>query len=544
MPPLTLDSLHERIPTLKKEYRETLWHIEDRMDQLEKALISINQDLHCLNPEVESNICLLRDGAIEAAHQSVVLGGPSYILNKAVTANQVAKFCQDKGIDIGVFFCVADYDSVQSELTNIRIPVMGSGGTLISIPTPEGFEFSPVNVIPLPRKDWYDKVEDDIRDSYRPMFKPLEGPKRLVFEERLEQALAVSRWGFLNSKTLGEWAMRIMGRLFNIEGNLGIPLVPASTPEVRDLLIEGMELLLDRSNRERMIDTFNDVTSLIESNGYNPGVGPRATDYVPFFYECPEKECNSARTELHYEDHGSTAVLTGKCPICSENIEIETPSESPYLGDIARHISPRVDSRQLVIDTIIPTMAHIGGPGETAYYAQVIPSAKAMGLPFPEFIKYPRVYFNTPWNESLAKSLEEKDIKVLHGSNLFSSLGKLSRFRKKNRFEDMNEELVNFTNLLLTTHSDLNRKLAEIDTDIGQSSKDEIEFLQSLKLEIERYLSWTFGQYAEEKFGQESSWSWIEWAINSGFVDLFGPYERAYVGQMKNGATVFVNFSI
>ena len=44
--------------------------------------------------------------------------------------------------------------------------------------------------------------------------------------------------------------------------------------------------------------------------------------------------------------------------------------------------------------------------------------------------------------------------------------------------------------------------------------------------------------------GQESSWSWIDWAINSGFADLFGPYQRAYVGPMKNGSTVFVNFTI
>ncbi|MHA2146962.1 MAG: hypothetical protein ACXAB0_16065, partial [Candidatus Thorarchaeota archaeon] len=72
----------------------------------------------------------------------------------------------------------------------------------------------------------------------------------------------------------------------------------------------------------------------------------------------------------------------------------------------------------------------------------------------------------------------------------------------------------------------------------------ELEKLQLLKIDLERYLSWTFGQFAENKLGQESSWSWIEWAINSGFSDLFGPYERAFVGPMKNGATAFVNFSI
>ncbi|MHA1481459.1 MAG: hypothetical protein ACTSQZ_08560, partial [Candidatus Thorarchaeota archaeon] len=64
------------------------------------------------------------------------------------------------------------------------------------------------------------------------------------------------------------------------------------------------------------------------------------------------------------------------------------------------------------------------------------------------------------------------------------------------------------------------------------------------RLDLERYLSWTFGQHAKNKRAQESSWSWIEWAINAGFSDLFGAYERAIVPEMKNGATVFVNFSV
>jgi len=543
-PPITMDSLVFRTPAILEAYKETLWHIPERMSNVQDTLIEINKNLGTLTPKVRENIMSLADGAVESAHQTIVMGGPTYILNKAISAAKVASFLSEKGIPLTPFFCVADYDEVQSELTNIRTPIMGSGGNLVSVPIPEGYEHSPVSVLPLPDVDWLNQVEDSLRSGYRPIFKVLERTSRLLFEERLEQAITIVRQSFLNSSSLGEWAQRILAYLFNIIGGLGIPLVPASHKQIRELFVEGFEFMLTRENRDRFLRTQGEVTDLIESSGYATGTGRRELDYVPFFYECPEIGCNSSRTELHYEERGATALLTGKCPTCKQLIEIETSADSPFLGEIAQLISPRVDSRQVLVDTLIPTVAHVGGPGEAAYYAQVIPSALAMSIPFPLFIKYPRVYFNTPWNEALAKSLGTEGLEVLHRGEMFSILGKLSKFRKKQKYDEMNENLGKLGNLILDTNRNLNGSLDDVSTKISTAPGEEFEKLQFLKLEIERYLSWTFGQYAENKLGQESSWSWIEWAINSGFSDMFGPYERAYVGPMKNGATVFVNFSI
>jgi len=541
-PPLTLDGIIDRVPALLDSYEDMLWHIPEKMSSLKKALVESNKKLGSLTPKVRENIEKLDIGAVESAHQPVVMGGPAYILNKATTAAQVATLAANQGVPLVPFFCFADYDTVQSELTNIRTPLMGKDGNLISIPVPQDFENSPVSVLPLPENDWLSHVEDDIRSNYRPMFKNLEQHARILFEERLEQSLTIIRSAFYNSKTLGEWAERIIAYLFNIVGDLGIPLLIASEKEVRELLVEGMEFLLVRNNRERFLNTFDEMTDLIEFHGYEPGIGRRGTDYVPFFYECPNPGCNNSRTELHYEDLGATAVLTGKCPSCSESIEIETSTDSPYLGEIAAQLSPRVDTRQILIDTLIPTVVHVGGPGETAYYAQVIPSTRAMEIPFPLFIKYPRVYFNTPWNEELAKSLEFEGVEVFHSKDMFKLTGQISKCRRKNQFDEMNKQLVNLKKLILDTHASLNESLENIDSKIAQASGDAYEKLQFQKLDLERYLSWQFGQYSENKLGQESSWAWIEWAINSGFSDLFGPFERAYIGPMKNGATIFVNF--
>ncbi|MDF1538199.1 MAG: bacillithiol biosynthesis BshC [Candidatus Thorarchaeota archaeon] len=543
-PPKTFGSFRDRIPLLAQKYQKTEWHSEDRIKRIQSVLKRINNDLHVLTPRVKENIEKLGYGAIESAHQSVVLGGPSFILNKAATAERIASINSTDEYPLAPFFCVADYDIVQNELTHIRTPLMGSGGTIVSIPVSEGYEFSPVSAIPLPDYSWYEKVEDDIWAGYSPMSKNLEGAAKRVYLERLQIALSIARSGFVNSNTLGEWFTWIMAHLFNISGNIGTPFLVASDPEVRKLWALGMEILLERENRERFLNIHNAYTDLIIDGGFETGIGRREQDYVPFYYECNNPECHNSRTELSYEARGTNAGLLGKCPSCGNSIELEISSSAPDLSEYAVHLSPRVDTRQFIIDASLPVLAHAGGPGETAYYAQVIPIANEMNFPFPLYVKYPRVFFNTPWNENLGKSLEERDFPVLHRSDMFKIIGKISRFRKKERFEEMNEQIRDLISFIRSTYQELNQNLQELSSRIDNTEGKADEKDLMTKLDLERYLSWTYGQYAIGKKAQESSWSWIEWAINAGLSDLFGPYQRAYVGEMNNGSTLFINFSV
>ncbi|MCK4279594.1 MAG: bacillithiol biosynthesis BshC [Candidatus Thorarchaeota archaeon] len=543
-PIATMGEVVSEFPRILAEYKDRPWHTDERMKLLRKTLTKANRGLACLTPSVEENIKRLGNGIVEAAHQSVVMGGPAYILNKAITAERISSFSVQQGLDAVPVFFVADYDIVQTELTNIRTPNMGPEGNLLSIPVPRGYEHSPVSVLPLPGIGWYNAIEESLRHSYRPLLKPLDKPVRTLFEERLEQALAITRWGFVNSNTLGDWAQRIIGRLLNIEGNLGITIIPASDEVFRDLMVEGMEFLLARKQRDVFLKIHERATDLIVKSGFRPGAGSRKPNYVPFYHECPEKECNRSRIELFYKEKGTEAVLTGRCPSCDQNIEIETSANEPFLGEVGRYLSPRVDSRQLIVDTVLPIVAHVGGGGETAYYAQVIPIAKALPAPFPAFLKYPRAYFNTPWNESLAGVLKEKGLSILHKPDLFRLLGAIGRFRKKAKYVEMNESIRSLLSVILESHQTLNASLEDLRKQRKTANGDELKEILGTILNVERYLSWVFGQYAENKLGQEASWSWVEWMLNSGVHDLFGPYRRAYVPNLKNGATLFVNFSV
>jgi len=542
-PPITMGSIFDRASGLLDKYSGKQWHTEDRKKRVSEALISINRELGTLTPKVKENIGRLHSGAVEAAHQSVVMGGPCFVLNKAATATRIANLSQDRNPPLTSFFFIADYDIVQPELTNIRTPNAGQEGNLVSFPIEEGYEHSPVSAIPLPDSDWYIQVEESIRGGYRPLVKPLGSQTRSLVEERLEQALALTRWAFNSSSTLGQWGERILGRLFNVEGALGIPLLPASDARIRSLLVGGLEFLLAGKNRERFLKAHEEATSLIVENGFSAGIGNRKDTYVPFFYECPGKDCNRARIDLTYQVDGKTATLTGKCPSCGDRVAIETNANTPNLSEVSGELSPRVDTRQIAVDTLLPVVAHVGGPGEAAYYAQVIPAANELDIPIPLFLRYPRVYFNTPWNEELAGTLKEKGFPTLHSPEMFKATGLIGRFRKKKKYDEMNSALQEFDSLLFESLANLNQEHMDMSQEkAGEARKASDDYLMT-KLEVERYLSWVYGQFTQGKIGQEVTWSWIEWAINSGFPDLFGPYFRAYVPEMKNGATYFVNFT-
>ena len=79
----TLDGLYERAPALIEAYRDSLWHISERMKLVKLEITKANRNLGCLTSKVADAIEMLEFGAVEAAHQTVSLGGPGYVLNKA-----------------------------------------------------------------------------------------------------------------------------------------------------------------------------------------------------------------------------------------------------------------------------------------------------------------------------------------------------------------------------------------------------------------------------------------------------------------------------
>jgi hypothetical protein len=204
---------------------------------------------------------------------------------------------------------------------------------------------------------------------------------------------------------------------------------------------------------------------------------------------------------------------------------------------------------------VIPVVAHIGGPGETSYYAEVIPAAKALGLPFPIFIRYTRTFYNTPWNEQMAHSLEEKGLSTITNKDLFQSLSEWVEARNTDDSEKLWKAHQNIERNIRFTYNQLIDKLEQIESETS-AIKEElrepgdrgplIEALRKKQAEaqlIENYLSWAYGRFSAEKFGQEVNWLWLDLAAAAGLDDLMGVYLRQYNQNTPNSSMFFINIT-
>jgi hypothetical protein len=60
---------------------------------------------------------------------------------------------------------------------------------------------------------------------------------------------------------------------------------------------------------------------------------------------------------------------------------------------------------------------------------------------------------------------------------------------------------------------------------------------------IDNYLSWAFGRFSPEKFGQEVNWLWLDLATATGVGDIMGAYLRQYNRDTPNSSMFFVNIT-
>jgi hypothetical protein len=205
------------------------------------------------------------------------------------------------------------------------------------------------------------------------------------------------------------------------------------------------------------------------------------------------------------------------------------------------------------VDSVLPILAHVGGPGETNYYSEVIPAAKAVGLPFPVFLRYTRLFYNTPWNEGYAGGLKRLGYRSLTDERLFSALSGWVQARNVGDPEGLKEAHLAIRSCVESTDRELrgildglNAEIAGIKRKLG-SSEDratliaEMRGKQARAQKVEVYLSSALGRFSLERFGQEVSWAWLDVAVVSGMRDLMGVFMRQYSGHTPNSSMFYAN---
>jgi hypothetical protein len=555
----TARALWGRIPAtmsdaygLLSEVRGYYGEASDDLEELRRVMKGQLRRLGVLTSMVEENIERMDRGVVEGGHQPVILGGPSLILNKVAYASNLCGLGDDGYVSL---LYVADYDGLQPELANVRVPSPSPRGLLVSHPSSQELEGTPIWNTPNPPEAWLRETIDRIRGNYKGLLRVEEPRAQEKALQSLSHAVTIIKESYHSTENVSDWSTKILGGLVNLEAEMGVPILQFSAPGTRRLFQPGYELLLAEPNRSRFIKATNKATQLIEGAGYRSGIGRRPGDYVPFFLECPGKRCTRTRVELKYNraPGSSSASVTGRCPKCGEIHEFSFDASDPDISDIADIISPRVDSRQVVVDSVIPVLAHVGGPGETSYYAEVIPAARTLGIPFPVFLRYTRTFYNAPWNERHARGLEKRGLPTLMSRDLFGALSRWVEARNSGDRTGLAVAHSRIRSSIEETYEGLLARFGVIELEIDaikeklQEAEDRSALISEMRgkqkeaHEIEVYLSSAFGRFSPERFGQEVSWAWLDLAVASGVGDLMGVYLREYNGHTPNSSMFFVN---
>ncbi|MFX0100923.1 MAG: bacillithiol biosynthesis BshC, partial [Candidatus Hodarchaeota archaeon] len=309
---------------------------------------------------------------IEVAHQPKFMGGERFVFNKLALGSSLANL-DEKFYPL---FYLADYDKVHGELTKTHFSLVNSSSGFPCSINPEiekKYFGTSIREIPLPSKIHLDESLQQIFDNYQFSINSClnDAFHRKLLEERLEDALRLIKQGYYRSKTYNDWFINIAGTISNIFNDQGYLFIFSSDDGYRKLLTPVYEQIL--GEREKYLSLYVKLLSDFEKNGLNAPLRHVHDDFVPFFYECPEKKCNRMRIQLKAETAGSMVILQGKCENCGFDLEIITNARKPDLSEHSMHLTPRVETRQYLVAKTLQPAIHVSGTGETRYYTMSIP---------------------------------------------------------------------------------------------------------------------------------------------------------------------------
>ncbi len=273
--------------------------------------------------------------AMVTGQQVIAFGGPLFTIYKLITAIVLAgKLEKETGNPVIPVFWMADEDNDYAEVASIGFPSKGQwySGTLASRTD-------------LPHSAGFLKVSDDV--------------DRLLQE--VDEALAPSDWhsqvmdllrnaytGGSSAKTHPSAFGELLTRLFSKHG---LVLAVSTSPTVKKILAPAM---IRYAERCRECKTALESVSAGIAKSYH-------------------SQASVGNTLLF--EHSDTQGRV--------RIDAITPEVVERIRIHPERFSPNVFLRPILQDTLLPTLAYIGGPAEVAYYAQMKSFYEVMGAPMP-----------------------------------------------------------------------------------------------------------------------------------------------------------------
>jgi uncharacterized protein YllA (UPF0747 family) len=527
---------------------------QERLHSLHRIIKTIHQQYNMLTPQVKENLERLKEkgAVIEAGHQPALLGGPGFVINKIAAITTIASMQNTAPV-----MFVGDHDHEQKELTVAHLPSPGPRGLTFSFPVPREFRMSPMHVIPIPPKQWLNNVVSKITSTYHELVAGSAKQKRGLYDTRTERIQNLLESTYDQSQTISEWTTRIWMRIVNMGSDSGVLFQQFSNPKIRELMLPAYEYLLASPNRETLIQALNGSAEKLEQLGYEPGIGRRTDEYVPFHLECPAKGCNRTRLDpvFHLNASETQITVSAQCPKCKTAHTLEGKATAPDLTEWAAYLSPRVDTRAFLVQSYTPVIVHIGGAGETSYHAQVSPALKANNSISPIFFRYSRLYYENPWTNQTAQRLAQEELTPLNYEELQRLRSAINTgYKEENtgvvqslfaasqeHIIDTFEALVDAETLVEKERTTIINQQREI-TDPSQrkASQNHIGILTRRRQVLQTYLSQMFGRFSAERLGQEVSYIWIDAAMSMDPDLHFNRLQSHYHNYTPSAATFYL----
>ena len=287
--------------------------------------------------------------AVVTGQQAGLFGGPLFTVHKALTAITLAARLRERGVPAVPVFWIASEDHDFEEVDRVTVP--NRAGELETIRSEAcGLEPDrPVGNVALCA---------EITKTIDALFGALPAT---VFSGQLRADLSRA---YAPGTGFAEAFARLMARLFAPFGVVLLdPLAPAlkelasptylaairHAPEIAGALVDRSRELVGAGYHAQVFTSPDMVSLFIMEGGHRRAMVQRDGRF----------ELKSG--ERAYEP-SELLSLAEDCPTC---------------------MSPNVTLRPAVQDTLLPTVAYIGGPAEVAYFAQLQPVYRIVGRPMP-----------------------------------------------------------------------------------------------------------------------------------------------------------------
>jgi bacillithiol biosynthesis cysteine-adding enzyme BshC len=323
---------------------------------LVQTLLEYNRKLGCSAATVEQINRLADPGALAVlvGQQAGLCGGPLYTVYKAIAAVKLAR-------------------RLERELSRPVVPVFWVAS--------EDHDFQEVNHMwVLDRANQLQRIELELEHRGEPLgMLPLTdaGPAAVI--DRFASLNPESEFsgdilGLLNqtrllSATPAEWFARIFTTLFADEG---LALFDPLLPSIRQMLVPFFREAISRREECRVVLRKRD--DALRKAGY-----PLQVTREP---EASLLMLNDGTRRALQWQGDRFATRDGLQSYSADELS-ELADRSPLL------LSPNVLLRPLMQDRLFPTLAFIAGPGELAYFAQLLPLYTVFGMEPPVLVPRP-----------------------------------------------------------------------------------------------------------------------------------------------------------